>query len=116
MILCHTYRYTCWTSSIDGPAEFIQTNVVGTQVLLEAARAYWQNLSGAKQKDFRFHHISTDEVYATANASLSEHPSRFDMPPRVAAALSERAEVGQRLNISCFELGVCRALRRGLVT
>ena len=52
--------------SIDGPAEFIQTNVVGTAVLLEAARAYWKTLQqqdAAKAEAFRFHHISTDEVY-----------------------------------------------------
>ncbi|MDN3522094.1 dTDP-glucose 4,6-dehydratase [Halomonas ramblicola] len=52
--------------SIDGPAEFIQTNVVGTSVLLEAARGYWKALQeGAPQRAaaFRFHHISTDEVY-----------------------------------------------------
>ncbi|MEL7979624.1 dTDP-glucose 4,6-dehydratase [Vreelandella titanicae] len=52
--------------SIDGPAEFIQTNVVGTAVLLEAARSYWKELQlqdTAKAEAFRFHHISTDEVY-----------------------------------------------------
>lgn len=49
--------------SIDGPAAFIQTNIVGTYSLLEAARAYWQQLPAARQQAFRFHHISTDEVY-----------------------------------------------------
>lgn len=49
--------------SIDGPAEFIQTNVVGTCVLLEAARSYWQGLDEQRKPQFRFHHISTDEVY-----------------------------------------------------
>ena len=49
--------------SIDGPSEFIQTNIVGTYTLLEAARQYWQNLDKTKQQNFRFHHISTDEVY-----------------------------------------------------
>lgn len=49
--------------SIDGPAEFIQTNIVGTYQLLEAARAYWQTLPQARRDAFRFHHISTDEVY-----------------------------------------------------
>ena len=52
--------------SIDGPAEFIQTNVVGTAVLLEASRAYWKGLQendATKAAEFRFHHISTDEVY-----------------------------------------------------
>ena len=49
--------------SIDGPAAFIETNIVGTYTLLEAARAYWQALSADQQAAFRFHHISTDEVY-----------------------------------------------------
>lgn len=49
--------------SIDGPAAFIQTNIVGTYTLLEAAREYWKALEPAKQQLFRFHHISTDEVY-----------------------------------------------------
>lgn len=49
--------------SIDGPAEFIQTNIVGTYTLLEAARAYWNELNSKRKQAFRFHHISTDEVY-----------------------------------------------------
>ena len=49
--------------SIDGPADFIETNIVGTYTLLEAARQYWQSLEGECRKNFRFHHISTDEVY-----------------------------------------------------
>lgn len=49
--------------SIDGPAEFIHTNIVGTYVLLEAARVYWNELPQEKKQVFRFHHISTDEVY-----------------------------------------------------
>jgi dTDP-glucose 4,6-dehydratase len=49
--------------SIDGPAAFVQTNVVGTQVLLEAARTYWEDLSGDAKDAFRFLHVSTDEVY-----------------------------------------------------
>jgi len=49
--------------SITGPAAFIETNIVGTYVLLEAARGYWNGLDADKKKAFRFHHISTDEVY-----------------------------------------------------
>ncbi|MEK2484821.1 dTDP-glucose 4,6-dehydratase [Providencia stuartii] len=49
--------------SIDGPGEFIQTNIIGTYSLLEAARQYWNKLSTDKKATFRFHHISTDEVY-----------------------------------------------------
>ncbi|MGR5456467.1 GDP-mannose 4,6-dehydratase, partial [Vibrio alfacsensis] len=48
---------------IDGPAAFIQTNLVGTFNMLEVARQYWKALDEAKQSAFRFHHISTDEVY-----------------------------------------------------
>jgi dTDP-glucose 4,6-dehydratase len=49
--------------SIDGPAEFIETNIIGTYTLLEAARSYWSSLPTGKKSTFRFHHISTDEVY-----------------------------------------------------
>ncbi|HEE9835526.1 TPA: dTDP-glucose 4,6-dehydratase [Citrobacter freundii] len=49
--------------SITGPAAFIETNIVGTYVLLEAARGYWNELDADKKQAFRFHHISTDEVY-----------------------------------------------------
>jgi dTDP-glucose 4,6-dehydratase len=49
--------------SIDGPAAFIETNIVGTCTLLEVVRSYWQGLNGMKKMSFRFHHISTDEVY-----------------------------------------------------
>ena len=49
--------------SIDGPAAFIETNIVGTYTLLEVARQYWQGLDDSRKAGFRFHHISTDEVY-----------------------------------------------------
>ncbi|WP_409240892.1 GDP-mannose 4,6-dehydratase, partial [Escherichia coli] len=48
---------------ITGPAAFIETNIVGTYVLLEASRQYWSALDADKKASFRFHHISTDEVY-----------------------------------------------------
>ncbi|MBO9677064.1 MAG: dTDP-glucose 4,6-dehydratase [Acidovorax sp.] len=54
--------------SIHGPADFIQTNVVGTFHLLEAARQYWQDLSAERKAAFRFLHVSTDEVYGTLTA------------------------------------------------
>ena len=53
--------------SIDGPKEFIQTNIVGTFVLLEQVRNYWQKLHGLKKEAFRFLHVSTDEVYGDLN-------------------------------------------------
>ncbi len=49
--------------SIDGPAAFIETNIIGTYTLLEAARNYWKALPAQQKEEFRFHHISTDEVY-----------------------------------------------------
>ncbi len=49
--------------SIDGPAEFMQTNIIGTYILLEATRSYWNSLDRKAKKTFIFHHISTDEVY-----------------------------------------------------
>ncbi|MBP4133349.1 dTDP-glucose 4,6-dehydratase [Gallibacterium anatis] len=49
--------------SIDGPAAFIKTNILGTYILLEAARKYWSQLNENQKQQFRFHHISTDEVY-----------------------------------------------------
>ena len=59
--------------SIDGPGEFIHTNIVGTYTLLEQARAYWSQLEGDKKVNFRFHHISTDEVYGDL-----PHPDELD--------------------------------------
>ena len=59
--------------SIDGPAPFIHTNLVGTFVLLEAARAHWAGLDAAAQARFRFHHISTDEVFG----ALGPHDPPF---------------------------------------
>ncbi|MEK6749722.1 MAG: dTDP-glucose 4,6-dehydratase [Pseudomonadota bacterium] len=55
--------------SIAGPAEFIQTNIVGTYTLLEAARDYWNGLEGTAKENFRFQHISTDEVYGSLGAT-----------------------------------------------
>ncbi|NLA38857.1 MAG: dTDP-glucose 4,6-dehydratase [Methanomicrobiales archaeon] len=57
--------------SIDGPTAFIQTNIIGTYSLLEAARHYWRDLPGDEQVSFRFHHISTDEVYGDLGDSAS---------------------------------------------
>jgi len=57
--------------SIDGPSEFIQTNVVGAFTLLQEALRYWQKLEPAARAQFRFHHISTDEVYGSLSAAGS---------------------------------------------
>jgi dTDP-glucose 4,6-dehydratase len=58
--------------SISGPSDFIQTNIVGTYTLLEASRAYWNTLADDAKTAFRFHHISTDEVYGDL-----PHPDEF---------------------------------------
>ena len=55
--------------SIHGPAEFVQTNIVGTFNLLECAHKYWDNLDDAGKEAFRFHHVSTDEVYGSLSAT-----------------------------------------------
>ena len=55
--------------SIDSAAPFIQTNVVGTHAMLEASTAYWQGLAGNARDSFRFHHVSTDEVYGSLGSS-----------------------------------------------
>ena len=54
--------------SIDGPGEFIQTNVVGTFTLLQEALRYWRRLAPQRRARFRFHHISTDEVFGSLGA------------------------------------------------
>ncbi|MDB4565471.1 dTDP-glucose 4,6-dehydratase [Akkermansiaceae bacterium] len=59
--------------SIDGPGEFIKTNILGTFNLLQVALGYWQSLKGDTKENFRFHHISTDEVYG----SLPDNDSGF---------------------------------------
>ena len=62
-IIMHLAAESHVDRSIEGPADFIETNIVGTYQLLEAARAYWSQLSDERKAMFRFHHISTDEVY-----------------------------------------------------
>jgi dTDP-glucose 4,6-dehydratase len=62
-IIMHLAAESHVDRSIDGPGEFIQTNIVGTYNLLEQARTYWTSLDAEKKAGFRFHHISTDEVY-----------------------------------------------------
>jgi len=62
-IIMHLAAESHVDRSIDGPAEFIHTNIIGTYTLLEQGRHYWDKLDGEKKAGFRFHHISTDEVY-----------------------------------------------------
>jgi dTDP-glucose 4,6-dehydratase len=76
--------------SIDGPAEFVQTNIVGTYNLLNRAKEYWQNLSEEKQAAFRFQHISTDEVYGSlGDTGLFEETTPYD--PRSPYSASKAA-------------------------
>jgi dTDP-glucose 4,6-dehydratase len=62
-IIMHLAAESHVDRSIDGPGDFIQTNIIGTYTLLEQARSYWAQLADDKKSAFRFHHISTDEVY-----------------------------------------------------
>ncbi len=73
--------------SIDGPAAFIETNIVGTYTLLEAARAYWETLLHDRRERFRFLHVSTDEVYGSLSSegAFSE-TSRYDPHSPYAAS------------------------------
>lgn len=76
--------------SIDGPSAFIQTNVVGTYVMLEEARRYWLSLTGADKDRFRFHHISTDEVYGSLgdDGAFTEHTPYDPSSPYSASKAS----------------------------
>ena len=62
-IIMHLAAESHVDRSIDGPGDFIQTNIVGTFTLLEQSKNYWQSLKGNKKENFRFLHVSTDEVY-----------------------------------------------------
>jgi len=62
-IIMHLAAESHVDRSIDGPSEFMQTNIIGTYTLLEAARSFWSTLNSVAKQDFCFHHISTDEVY-----------------------------------------------------
>ncbi len=79
--------------SIHGPGTFIKTNVDGTFTLLEAARAYWGTLGDADKAAFRFHHVSTDEVYGSLNAGApaftEEHLYEPNSPYSASKAASD---------------------------
>ena len=79
--------------SIDGPGEFIQTNIVGTYALLEESRIYWSTLAENKKNTFRFHHVSTDEVYGdlegTDDLFTEETPYAPSSPYSAAKASSD---------------------------
>ncbi|RMD71120.1 MAG: dTDP-glucose 4,6-dehydratase, partial [Gammaproteobacteria bacterium] len=78
--------------SIEGPADFIHTNILGTYTLLEEARAYWQNLPAGERERFRFLHVSTDEVYGSLGKEglFSEtHPYRPNSPYSASKASAD---------------------------
>ncbi len=79
--------------SIHGPVEFIQTNIIGTFNLLECARAYWVEMQENEQRNFRFHHVSTDEVYGALTMSDSPfaetHPYEPNSPYSASKASSD---------------------------
>ena len=79
--------------SIHGPAEFIQTNIVGTFNLLECAREYWNKLEKESQEQFRFHHVSTDEVYGSLSltdpAFTEANPYEPNSPYSASKAASD---------------------------
>jgi dTDP-glucose 4,6-dehydratase len=79
--------------SIHGPGEFMRTNVQGTFTLLEAARAHWASLPDAERSGFRFHHVSTDEVYGSlapgAPAFAENHPYEPNSPYSASKAASD---------------------------
>ena len=90
-IIMHLAAESHVDRSIDGPGEFIQTNIVGTYVLLEEARDYWSSLEGSKKEEFRFHHVSTDEVYGDLDGTdnlFTEETSYTPSSPYSAAKAS----------------------------
>lgn len=77
--------------SIDGPGDFIRTNILGTYILLEEARHYWSKLEGERKNNFRFHHVSTDEVYGDlkgGEAFFTEETSYAPSSPYAASKAS----------------------------
>ncbi len=77
--------------SIDGPAPFITTNVVGTFVMLEAARKHWQALPGERRDAFRFHHVSTDEVFGALGPDDAPFTEATPYDPRSPYSASKAA-------------------------
>jgi dTDP-glucose 4,6-dehydratase len=77
--------------SIDGPDEFIQTNIVGTYILLEEAKKYWSDLDNDEKNNFKFHHVSTDEVYGDLEGTeglFTEETSYAPSSPYAASKAS----------------------------
>ena len=77
--------------SIHGPEDFVQTNVVGTLRLLEAARAYWNGLEGDAKQNFRFLHVSTDEVYGSLEKDAAAFTEQHNYEPNSPYSASKAA-------------------------
>ncbi|WP_313012251.1 dTDP-glucose 4,6-dehydratase [Brevundimonas sp.] len=89
-VIAHLAAESHVDRSIDGPGEFVQTNVVGTFVMLQQALQHFRGLDAERQKRFRFHHISTDEVFGSLGASgLFEETTAYD--PRSPYSASKAA-------------------------
>jgi len=91
-VICHLAAETHVDRSIDGPMDFVTTNVNGTATLLQATRDYWTSLSGAAQDRFRFLHVSTDEVYGSlgeTGAFTETSPYRPNSPYSASKASSD---------------------------
>ncbi len=91
-VIMHLAAETHVDRSIDGAGAFVDTNVVGTFVLLEAALAYWRRLAGERRQRFRFHHVSTDEVFGALGSSgrfNEELPYRPNSPYAASKAAAD---------------------------
>jgi dTDP-glucose 4,6-dehydratase len=91
-VLMHLAAESHVDRSIDGPGEFVQTNVVGTFTLLQAALSHWRMLKGEEHERFRFHHVSTDEVFGSLGADgffTEETPYSPNSPYSASKASSD---------------------------
>lgn len=87
-IIMHLAAESHVDRSIDGPADFIYTNIVGTYQLLEATRKYWMSLEASAKQKFRFHHISTDEVYGDLESTAALFKETTSCAPSSASKAS----------------------------
>jgi dTDP-glucose 4,6-dehydratase len=110
-VLMHLAAESHVDRSIDGPGEFIQTNVVGTFTLLQAALSFWRTLKGEERQRFRFHHVSTDEVFGSLGPEgffTEETPYSPNSPYSASKASSDHFV---RAWYHTYGLPVCRTAR-----
>jgi len=89
--IMHLAAETHVDRAIDGPAQFIHSNIVGTYTLLESARRYWNRLTGSAKSQFRFHHVSTDEVFGELDPDAAPFDDATPYDPRSPYAASKAA-------------------------